>query len=100
MPHDEESFSGEAWDEYQWERFLQEQDRNTEKYFGLLEKFANHPERDDLIAREMGWDSCADDAEIEEIADLMCGQEIEGDGEEGGGDGEFDKFTKSPEKNL
>ena len=37
MPHDEENFSGDAWDEYQWERFLQEQDRNTEKYFGLLE---------------------------------------------------------------
>ena len=96
MPHDEENFSGEAWDEYQWERFLQEQDRNTEKYFGLLEKFADHPERDDLIAREMGWDSCADDGEIEEIADLMCGQEVEDDGEGDVDEGEFDKFTKSP----
>jgi hypothetical protein len=96
MPHDEDDFSGDAWDEYQWERFLQEQDRNTEKYFGLIEKFADHPERDELIAREMGWDSCADDSEIEEIADLMCGQELEGCGDEEIGEGEFDKFTKSP----
>ena len=96
MPNDEDEFSGDAWDEYQWERFLQEQDRNTEKYFGLIEKFADHPERDELIAREMGWDSCADDSEIEEIADLMCGQELADCGDEEVGEGEFDKFTKSP----
>ena len=70
MPHDDDDFSGDVWDEYQWERFLQEQDRNTEKYFNLLEKFVDHPERDELIAREMGWDACADDSEIEEFADL------------------------------
>ncbi len=96
MFHDDEDFAGDVWDEYQWERFLQEQDRNTEKYFHLLEKFVDHPERDELIAREMGWDACADDSEIEAIADLMCGQELE-DGEEDEMDeGEFDKFTKSP----
>ena len=44
----------------------------------------------------MGWDSCADDSEIEEIADLMCGQELEDCGDEEVGEGEFDKFTKSP----
>jgi hypothetical protein len=96
MPHDDDDFSGDVWDEYQWERFLQEQDRNTEKYFGLLEKFVDHPERDELIAREMGWDSCADDSEIEEIADLMCGQEFEDCNEDPVSEGEFDKFTKSP----
>jgi len=94
MFHDKEDFSDDVWDEYQWERFLQEQDRNTEKYFTLLEKFVDHPERDELIAREMGWDSCADDGEIEEIADLMCGQELENGEDED--EGEFDKFTKSP----
>jgi hypothetical protein len=96
MPHDEADFSGEVWDEYQWERFLQEQDRNTEKYFGLLETFADHPDRDELIAREMGWDSCADDSEIEEIADLLCGQEFEDCCEDPVDEGEFDKFTQSP----
>ncbi len=44
-----------AWDEYDWERFLQEQERRTEKYMGLLEKYMDDPERDSIIAREMGW---------------------------------------------
>lgn len=95
MPNDDEEFPGDVWDEYQWERFLQEQDRNTEKYFGLLEQFVDHPDRDGLIAREMGWDSCADDSEIEEIADLMRGQDLD-EADEEAGEGEFDKFTKSP----
>ncbi|MBE2205526.1 MAG: hypothetical protein IAE94_14435 [Chthoniobacterales bacterium] len=89
-------FFGETWDEYQWERFLQEQDRNTEKYFRLLEKFVDHPERDKLIAREMGWDSCGDDAEIGEMADLLCGQEMECSGESSADDEQFDGFMKSP----
>jgi hypothetical protein len=96
MPHNEHDFSGDVWDEYQWERFLQEQDRNTEKYFGLLEKFVDHPERDALIAKEMGWDACEDDSEIEEIADLMCGQEHEESWGNGDDEGEFDKFAQSP----
>lgn len=45
----------ELWDEYQWEKFLQEQDRKTDKYFELFEKYSEHPNRDELIAREMGW---------------------------------------------
>jgi hypothetical protein len=47
--------SDTAWDEYDWERFLQEQERRTEKYMGLLEKYMDHPQRDEIIAREMGW---------------------------------------------
>jgi hypothetical protein len=43
------------WDEYDWERFLQQQDQRTEKYMELLEKYIDHPERDEIIAREMGW---------------------------------------------
>ena len=43
------------WDEYDWERFLQEQERRTEKYMGLIEKYMDHPDRDAIIAREMGW---------------------------------------------
>lgn len=44
-----------VWDEYQWERFLQQQDRKTEKYMELLEKYLDDPQRDQIIAREMGW---------------------------------------------
>ena len=44
-----------VWDEYDWERFLQQQDRKTEKYMKLLERYIDDPNRDQIIAREMGW---------------------------------------------
>lgn len=44
-----------VWDEYDWERFLQQQDQKTEKYMELLEKYIDDPNRDQIIAREMGW---------------------------------------------
>src|SRR4029077_4692774 len=43
-----------VWDEYEWERFLQQQDHKTEKYMELLEKYLDHPQRDQIIARERG----------------------------------------------
>ena len=43
------------WDEYDWERFLQQQDRKTERYMELLEQYIDDPDRDQIIAREMGW---------------------------------------------
>ena len=47
--------SDRAWDEYEWERFLQQQDQKTEKYMELLEKYIDDPNRDEIVAREMGW---------------------------------------------
>ena len=58
-----ESGGGEerVWDEYDWERFLQQQDCKTEKYMELLEKYLDDPNRDQIIAREMGWHHLLDD---------------------------------------
>jgi len=50
-----EQDSDRAWDEYEWERFLQQQDQKTEKYMELLEKYIDDPQRDEIVAREMGW---------------------------------------------
>jgi hypothetical protein len=50
-----ESEPDHTWDEYDWERFLQQQDHKTEKYMELLEKYLDDPQRDQIIAREMGW---------------------------------------------
>ena len=47
--------SERVWDEYDWERFLQEQDQKTEKYMQLVETYLDDPQRDEIIAREMGW---------------------------------------------
>ncbi len=43
------------WDEHEWERFLQQQDRKTEQYMELLEEYIDDPDRDQIIARKMGW---------------------------------------------
>lgn len=49
-PHPEK-----PWDEFKWERFLQEQERRTEKYMELNDQYRDHPNRDEIIAKEMGW---------------------------------------------
>jgi hypothetical protein len=96
---DDDFETPEIWDEYQWERFLQQQDRNTEKYFGLLEKYLDHPDRDNIIAKEMGWESFDEDrdAEWDEVAESLCEEEMslsqrEPDCQEG----DFEEFAKSP----
>ncbi len=45
----------QEWDEVRYEQFLRESDALTEKYGRLLEKYANHPDSERIIAREMGW---------------------------------------------
>jgi len=65
--------SERVWDEFEWERFLQEQDEKTEKYMELMEKYVDDPRRDEIIAREMGWPELLDTKEqaeeIEALAD-------------------------------
>ncbi len=86
----------EIWDEYQWESFLQQQDRNTEKYFGLLEKFIDHPDRDQMIAREMGWEVLDEEDECawEDFVGQIC-EEEQAEADESDED-EFDAFARSP----
>jgi hypothetical protein len=43
------------WDEDDWEGFLLRQDALNAKYQELYETLRDHPRRDELIAREMGW---------------------------------------------
>ena len=46
----------EEWDENDWERFLQRADARTAKFQELFETLIHHPNRDRLIAQEMGWE--------------------------------------------
>lgn len=57
---DQQNEPNGVWDEYDWERFLQEQDRKTERYMELLEKYMDDPDRDQIIAKEMGWQHVLD----------------------------------------
>lgn len=43
-------------DEFAWEKEFKESDARTDKYMALWDKYENHPDRDKLIAREMGWE--------------------------------------------
>src|SRR4051812_31083668 len=64
-----------AWDEYEWERFLQQQDHKTEKYMELLEKYLDHPQRDQIIAREMGWTQLLNGEEWTDDVDALIADE-------------------------
>lgn len=56
-----DSHADNPWDEFRWERFLQEQEQRTEKYMELLDKYIDHPQRDEMIAKEMGWKHIVED---------------------------------------
>jgi hypothetical protein len=43
------------WDEFDYERLMRESDARTDKYAELLDKYMDHPDRDRIIAKEMGW---------------------------------------------
>lgn len=45
----------EEWDEFRCEELLRESDALGDKYRRLLEKYLDHPDRDRIIAHEMGW---------------------------------------------
>ena len=64
-----------AWDEYDWERFLQQQDHKTEKYMELLEKYLDDPQRDQIIAREMGWTQLLESKEWSAEVDALLDED-------------------------
>jgi hypothetical protein len=68
-----------AWDEYDWERFLQQQDHKTEKYMELLEKYLDDPQRDEIIAREMGWTQLLDSKDWSSEVDALLDKDEDDD---------------------
>ena len=78
-PAEEAAYDGEPKDEFEWELFLRASDRRTTKLGELMEKYHNHPDRDRVIAREMGWTHIAEmlDAEAESGSDEISDDEAE-----------------------
>lgn len=72
----------EFWDEFQWEEFMREADKRTEKYSQLFEKYLDHPDRDNIIAKEMGWDHLLDESEDAGKWDELPDGDILEEGEE------------------
>jgi hypothetical protein len=62
---DHDQFSGDdwdekgelAWNEFDWELFLQRQDRETERFMRTYKSLPPHENRIDEVARIMGWDA-------------------------------------------
>lgn len=87
------------WDEYDWERFLQQQDQKTEKYMELLERYMDDPNRDQIIAREMGWFHLLDkDGEkwAENVDSLFDLELEEGERAEADAEGDAEGFEGHP----
>jgi hypothetical protein len=70
-PREEAAYNGEPKDEFEWELFLRASDRRSTKLGELLEKYHDHPDRDRLVARGMGWQ------EIEEMLDAKAESDLD-----------------------
>jgi hypothetical protein len=62
-------------DEFEWEKLLRESDALTDKYSAVLDKYRDHPDREKLVAREMGWTWLEEALEAEERGALDLDEE-------------------------
>src|SRR2546425_483984 len=69
MTRNDQEPDDRPWTEEQWERFMEKSDVRSAKFGELLETFIDHPDRDELIAHEMGWDR----DELGDDDDVLCG---------------------------
>jgi hypothetical protein len=58
-----------AWNEFDWERYLREQDEAVHRYLRLYEACKDSPDRIDEIAEKMGWgqQEWSDDADADSV---------------------------------
>ena len=85
--------SGETpWTERQWEELMRQSEVRSARFAELFETLRNHPDRDELIDREMGWDRDDDGPafELPSAVDLSLDEELEFD-EDDLPDGETDR---------
>ena len=50
-------------DEFEWEKLLRDCDARTDKFGALLDRHRDDPDRDEIVAREMGWSPHEEDGE-------------------------------------
>ncbi|MGF1671275.1 MAG: hypothetical protein ACFCU6_12570, partial [Balneolaceae bacterium] len=91
----------EIWDEHRWEEFMKESDRRTDQYMHLFKKYEDHPDREKLIAIEMGWFHTLDHFEDENnfLEDFFAEEDEEGEqwkGTTGYEPADFDSFENFP----
>ncbi len=59
-----------AWNEFDWERYLREQEEAIHRYLRFYEACSKDPERIDRVAEKMNWgdDTWSDEAELDDDA--------------------------------
>jgi hypothetical protein len=70
------------WDEEKWEAFMRESDLRSARYGEILETVMDDPDRDRIIAKEMGWDWLSEALDEREAAgaDKGAAQDAEVEG--------------------
>jgi hypothetical protein len=63
-----------AWNEFDWERYLREQDEAVQRYLGLYEAYRRDADRVDAVAEQMGWEQ-AEAAEADAAAEKALNEE-------------------------
>lgn len=93
----------EIWDEFKWEEFMKEQDKKVDRYMELFYRYQNHPDRDQIIAREMGWTWLLDEGRtqppggIEEEDEIEEGEDWKASARMAGEEfGEIDEYENLP----
>ena len=64
-------------DEFGYEKFMRESDTRTDKYMELFEKYEGHPDREKIVAREMGWEWLEEALEADERGALPAREKME-----------------------
>ncbi|NBC64620.1 MAG: hypothetical protein GVY07_03000, partial [Bacteroidetes bacterium] len=79
---------------------MREADKRTEKYSQLFEKYLDHPNRDNIIAREMGWDHLLDETEDDDKWDEFLDVNFIEEGEEWKQSAGFESYEINSFENL
>lgn len=75
-----------AWNEFDWERYLRDQDEAIHRYLRFYEACRNEPDRIDKVAEKMNWGD--EDWSDEAPADLDVAED-----DDGAADGEDEVYT-------
>ena len=97
MSDSEERDEELPWTEAQWEALMKRSDVRSARYGELLETLIDHPDRDEIIDREMGWDR-ADEEPNEEVKKHI--EELNRICEEGLDDPDIEREMEERERQL
>ena len=80
----EAAYEGSPKDEFEWELYLRAADRRTTKFSEWMEKYMDDPDRNRIVAQEMGWTENGEllDDEEETVEDFENADADEPDVEE------------------